>query len=115
MQASLKLLSEHACFGGVQRFYQHDSSVIGLPMRFAIFLPSAAAITKVGGRAPALMYLAGLTCTEETFTMKAGAQRRAAELGLALIMPDTSPRGAGIPGEADAWDFGVAADRKSVV
>ena len=109
MHTSLKLISEHACFGGVQRFYQHDSSVIGLPMRFATFLPSAAAITQAGGRAPALMYLAGLTCTEETFTMKAGAQRRAAELGLALIIPDTSPRGAGIPGEADAWDFGVAA------
>ena len=58
---------------------------------------------------PLLMYLAGLTCTEETFTMKAGAQRVAAELGLALLMPDTSPRAAQVPGEADSWDFGVGA------
>jgi hypothetical protein len=58
---------------------------------------------------PLLVYLAGLTCTEETFTIKAGAQRVAAELGLALLMPDTSPRGAGVPGEADSWDFGVGA------
>ena len=58
---------------------------------------------------PALLYLAGLTCTEETFMVKAGAQRMAAELGLALIAPDTSPRGANVPGEADSWDFGVGA------
>jgi S-formylglutathione hydrolase len=101
----LELVSEHACFGGVQRFYKHDSRAIGLPMRFSVFLPAHAD----GARLPALFYLAGLTCTEETFTIKAGAQRVAAELGLALIAPDTSPRGAGVPGETDAWDFGVGA------
>ncbi|OYT91653.1 MAG: S-formylglutathione hydrolase [Burkholderiales bacterium PBB3] len=98
-------LSEHACFGGVQRFYRHASSTIGLPMRFSVFLPAQAA----QGPVPALVYLAGLTCNEETFMTKAGAQRYAAEHGLALIAPDTSPRGADIPGEADAWDFGLAA------
>jgi S-formylglutathione hydrolase len=101
----LELLSEHACFGGVQRFYQHASSVIGLPMRFSVFLPPQAQQHAV----PAVMYLAGLTCNEETFMAKAGAQRVAAELGLALIAPDTSPRGAGVPGEAESWDFGVGA------
>jgi len=102
----LELLSEHACFGGVQRFYRHASSVIGLPMRFALFLPPQA----VAGQAvPLLTYVAGLTCTEETASMKAGAQRSAAELGLALLMPDTSPRGAGVAGEDLDWDFGVGA------
>jgi S-formylglutathione hydrolase len=99
-------LSEHASFGGVQRFHRHVSVEVGLPMRFALYLPSQA---MQGGRVPLVVCLAGLTCTEETFTMKAGAQRVAAELGLALLMPDTSPRGAGLPGEADAWDFGVGA------
>ena len=102
---SLELLSEHACFGGVQRFYQHASSVIGLPMKFSVYLPPQAAQAKV----PALLFLAGLTCTDETFMAKAGAQRLAAELGLALIAPDTSPRGAGVLGEAESWDFGVGA------
>ncbi|MEN9893383.1 MAG: hypothetical protein RLY78_3678 [Pseudomonadota bacterium] len=103
---TLELISEHACFGGVQRFHKHASREIGLPMRFALFLPPQA---RAGARVPLLTYLAGLTCTEETATMKAGAQRLAAELGLALLMPDTSPRGAGVAGEADAWDFGVGA------
>jgi S-formylglutathione hydrolase len=106
MRSSLELLSEHACFGGVQRFYKHRSSVVGLPMRFSVFLPSLAVANQ---RVPALMYLAGLTCNEETFMTKAGAQRRASELGIALIAPDTSPRGAGIADESDAWDFGLAA------
>lgn len=103
---SIEIISEHACFGGVQRFCQHASPAIGLPMRFSVFLPPQAAIE---ARVPALLYLAGLTCNEETFMIKAGAQRRAAELGIALIAPDTSPRGAGIPGESDTWDFGLAA------
>ncbi len=101
----LQLLSEHGAFGGRQRFYRHDSRTIGLPMQFSVFLPPAAE----RGPVPALLYLAGLTCTEETFPAKAGAQRLAAELGLALIAPDTSPRGAQAPGEADSWDFGVGA------
>ena len=101
----MKLLKEHACFGGKQQFYEHDSAVIGLPMRFAVYLPPQAATQPVA----ALMFLAGLTCTEETFVIKAGAQRMAAELGLALICPDTSPRGAGVVGETDSWDLGLAA------
>ena len=103
---TVKLLSEHACFGGVQRFYEHESSSIGLPMRFSVFLPAKAIASE---RVPALIFLAGLTCNEETFMTKAGAQRRAAELGIALVAPDTSPRGAGIANESDAWDFGLAA------
>ncbi len=97
----MELLSEHRSFGGTQRFLRHDSAEIGLPMRFALYVPPQPRAL--------LVFLAGLTCTEETFTMKAGAQRLASELGLALLMPDTSPRGAGVPGEADAWDFGVGA------
>ena len=105
-QAMPELLSEHRCFGGRQRFYRHASQTIGLPMRFSVYLPPQ---VEAGGRHPALMYLAGLTCTEETFMIKAGAQRYAAREGLILIAPDTSPRGADIPGEADDWDFGVGA------
>lgn len=101
----IELISEHACFGGAQRFYRHASHAIGLPMRFSVFVPANTA----GARPPALFYLAGLTCNEETFMTKAGAQRVAAELGLMLIAPDTSPRGANIEGESAAWDFGLAA------
>ncbi len=101
----LELISEHACFGGVQRFYQHASQAIGLPMRFSVYLPPQSRDKKV----PVLFYLAGLTCTEETFMIKAGAQRMASELGIILVAPDTSPRGAGIAGESDSWDFGVGA------
>jgi len=104
----LELLSEHGCHGGVQRFYRHDSATIGLPMRFSVFLP-AQALAVPARRVPALFYLAGLTCTEETFAIKAGAQRFAAEHGLMLVAPDTSPRGAGVPGEAENWDFGLGA------
>jgi len=101
----LELLASHASHGGVQRIYKHDSKVTALPMRFAVYLPPQASQREV----PALFYLAGLTCTEETFPIKAGAQRFAAQHGIALIAPDTSPRGAGIPGESAAWDFGVGA------
>ncbi|HRH92616.1 MAG TPA: alpha/beta hydrolase-fold protein, partial [Agitococcus sp.] len=78
-------LSTHACFGGVQGFYQHQSSVIGLPMRFAVYQPPQAQHDKV----PVLFYLAGLTCTEETFAIKAGAQRLAAEYGVMIVTMDT--------------------------
>lgn len=92
----------------MQRFIEHRSHEIGLPMRFSVYLPPQAAHTRV----PALLYLAGLTCDEETFAVKAGAQRMAASLGVALIAPDTSPRGAGpesLPGAKDSWDFGIGA------
>ncbi|MBC8748942.1 MULTISPECIES: S-formylglutathione hydrolase [Paraburkholderia] len=103
----LELLSSHACHGGEQRFYRHASRTIGLPMRFSIYLPPQA--LQRNAKVPALFYLAGLTCTEETFAIKAGAQRFAAQHGIALIAPDTSPRGAGVSGESDAWYFGVGA------
>lgn len=98
-------LSEHACFGGVQGFYQHVSSSTGGAMRLGVYSPPQAA----QGPVPALIYLAGLTCNEETFAIKAGAQRLAAELGLMLVTPDTSPRGTGVVGADERWDFGTAA------
>ena len=104
--ASLETLSEHASFGGVQGFYRHDSGAIGLPMRFGVYRPPQALR---GTRVPALVWLAGLTCTEETFAIKAGAQRVAAELGLMLVTPDTSPRGTGVDGADASWDFGDGA------
>ena len=105
----LQLISEHACFGGVQRFYSHPSNATGLPMRFSVFLPAEAITNTTPAKLPALFFLAGLTCTEETFVIKAGAQRVAAELGMILVTLDTSPRGAGIEGEAASWDFGLGA------
>lgn len=105
LPAQLELISEHRCFDGVQRFYRHESAEIGLPMKFSVFIPSQASY----GAVPVLFFLAGLTCTEETFMIKAGAQRLAAEHGLMLVTPDTSPRGANISGEDDNWDFGTGA------
>lgn len=105
MPDQLKTVSEHRCFDGIQGYYAHASVEIGLDMRFAVYQPPQAR----KGPVPVLYYLAGLTCTEETFAIKAGAQRIAAELGLMLVAPDTSPRGANVPGETDAWDFGVGA------
>lgn len=102
---SVTTRSEHACFGGRMGFYEHQSSSTGTPMRFGVFVPPQAASSPC----PALYFLAGLTCTEETFAIKAGAQRYAAEHGLVLVMPDTSPRGAGLPGEDEDWDFGTGA------
>ncbi len=101
----METLSEHACFGGVQGFYSHDSTTIGLPMRFGVFVPPQAVHTPV----PLLFFLAGLTCTEETFAIKAGAQQHAAHHGLMLVMPDTSPRNTGIEEADAAWDFGSGA------
>ncbi len=92
-------------FAGIQDVYVHESLVTQCPMRFALYLPPQATTQRV----PALMWLSGLTCTEENFTIKAGAQRVAAELGVALIVPDTSPRKLGLPGDHDASDFGEGA------
>ena len=103
--SGVEVLAEHACFGGVQGFYRHDSATIGLPMRFGVYTPPQA----LAGPVPVLTYLAGLTCNEETFAIKAGAQRVAAELGLMLVTPDTSPRHTGVAGADAAWDFGTAA------
>ena len=104
--SAVETLSEHACFGGVQGFYRHQSSAIGLPMKFGVYRPPQAL---AGASVPMLIWLAGLTCNEETFAIKAGAQRVAAQLGLMLVTPDTSPRDTGVAGAGEHWDFGTAA------
>jgi len=103
--ATVETLSEQRCHGGVQGFYRHHSPACGGPMRFAVYLPPQA----TRQACPVLYFLAGLTCTEETATIKAGAQRLAAELGLALVMPDTSPRDTGFEGATGDWEFGEGA------
>ena len=103
--SAITLVSEHACYGGVQRFYRHESRETRGPMKFSAYLPPQAR----SGKVPALYFLSGLTCTEETFCIKSHAQQSAAELGLMLISPDTSPREPRIPGDADHWDFGYSA------
>jgi S-formylglutathione hydrolase len=105
MIGQLSTLEEHACFGGTVGIYSHRSEACDAEMRFAAFVPPQAA----DGPVPVLYYLAGLTSTEETFVIKGGAQRPAAEHGLMLVAPDTSPRDTGIPGEDDDWDFGSGA------
>ncbi|MGQ0428564.1 MAG: S-formylglutathione hydrolase [Gammaproteobacteria bacterium] len=105
MSAAPETLARHGAFGGVVSFHAHASAETGCAMRFAVYLPPQAQ----RGPVPVVWYLAGLTCTEETFMIKAGAQRIAAELGLALIAPDTSPRGVPLPGDHDHWDLGVGA------
>lgn len=103
---ALEIVSQNRCFGGTQFIYRHASRETGTPMRFAVFIPPQAA----QGKRPVLWYLSGLTCTEENVTVKAGAQRVAAELGLIFIAPDTSPRGEGVPGDPqNAYDFGLGA------
>src|SRR5450755_4484271 len=102
---TITTVSQNKCFGGVQGTYAHDAVETHSTMRFGVFLPPQAQM----GRVPVLYWLSGLTCTEENFIVKAGAQRVAAELGLALVVPDTSPRGLNIPGDAGSYDFGVGA------
>jgi S-formylglutathione hydrolase len=99
------LVSEHRCFGGTQKFYSHNSRECRTEMRFSVFVPPQVAERPL----PVLFFLAGLTCTEETFMIKAGAQRLAAELGLILVAPDTSPRKARVTGDDASWDFGIGA------
>jgi S-formylglutathione hydrolase len=97
--------SEQVCFGGTIGFYGHASTETGTEMKFSVFVPPQAAARPL----PVLYFLAGLTCTEETFMIKATALRHAADLGLVLVAPDTSPRGLGLPSEDDDWDFGTGA------
>ncbi|MDT0497322.1 S-formylglutathione hydrolase [Algiphilus sp. W345] len=103
--AAIETRSEQVCFGGSLGLYAHDSAQTRTRMNFAVYLPPQAK----NGPVPALYYLAGLTCSEETFVIKAGAQRLAAEYGLALVACDTSPRGLDLPGDSGSWDFGVGA------
>ena len=102
----LTLLEEHKAHGGRVMFYEHPSSVLGLPARFGVFLPPSAGNA---GKVPVVYALAGLTCTQETFLIKSGALAEAARLGIALVTPDTSVRGAGVEGEATDWDLGTGA------
>jgi S-formylglutathione hydrolase len=102
---TVETISEQRCFGGTQGFYRHASQACAGPMNFAVYTPPQAE----HGKVPVLFYLAGLTCTAETFPLKAGAQRVAAELGLMLVCPDTSPRDTGIEGATDDWEFGEGA------
>ncbi len=101
----MEIVSEQRCFGGTQGFYRHDSKACGGPMNFAVYTPPQGA----GGKVPVVVYLAGLTATHETFPIKAGAQRIAAELGVMLVAPDTSPRDTGFEGAAEDWEFGEGA------
>ena len=102
---TLKTISSNKCFGGTQNVYSHDSTETGCSMRFGLYLPPAAD----HGAVPVLFWLSGLTCTEENFIIKAGAQRIAAALGIAIVTPDTSQRGLNYPDEAASYDFGIGA------
>ena len=103
---TLETLSETNCFGGRMGFYRHASAVNNCDMQFAVFVPPQAS----NGNVPVVTFLSGLTCTEENFMVKSGAQRYAAELGIMLVSPDTSPRGDGVPDDPDEdYDFGLAA------
>ena len=103
----LEIVSQSRCFNGTQFVYRHQSEETRTNMRFSAFVPPQAAD---GQRVPVVWWLSGLTCTEENFTVKAGAQRVASELGLLVIAPDTSPRGEGVPGDPNgAYDFGLGA------
>ena len=102
----LDVIAQNRSFGGTQTIFRHQSSQTGTPMRFAAYVPPQAE----HGKVPVFWFLSGLTCTEENFTVKAGAQRVAAELGLMIVAPDTSPRGEGVPGDPDgSYDFGLGA------
>jgi len=103
--SKLREVSRNKMHGGWQIRYQHHSSALDCEMIFGVFLPPQAESARV----PVLYWLSGLTCTDENFAQKAGAQRLAAELGLAIVCPDTSPRGTDLPGEHDDWDFGSGA------
>lgn len=102
----MEQIGSNKCFGGQQQRFRHHSAVLGCDMTFSVYLPPQADKAPV----PVVWWLSGLTCTDENFVTKAGAQRYAAELGLALVAPDTSPRGEGVPDDPEgAWDFGLGA------
>ncbi|MBV0933324.1 S-formylglutathione hydrolase [Marinobacterium weihaiense] len=104
-QTAPELIASNKCFDGWLKRYKHRSTATGTEMIFAIYLPPQAQTQPV----PVLYWLSGLTCTDENFMQKAGAQRIAAELGIAIVAPDTSPRGTDLPGEHDSYDFGSGA------
>jgi len=103
---SIETISETSCFGGRQGFYRHASQVNNCNMQFSVFVPPQAA----NGSVPVVTFLSGLTCTEENFMVKSGAQRVAATLGIMLVSPDTSPRGEDVADDPDGeYDFGLGA------
>ncbi len=102
---NLEIVFEARCFGGTQGVYRHSAETTGCAMNVSVYRPPQAET----GRVPVLYWLSGLTCTEENFTVKAGAQRYAAEHGVMLVAPDTSPRGVDLPGEDESYDFGSGA------
>ncbi|HEX5126056.1 MAG TPA: S-formylglutathione hydrolase [Rhodocyclaceae bacterium] len=107
MTSEIALIAENRSFGGVHRRYRHRSQALDCDMIFAVYLPPQAL---AGQRVPVMYWLSGLTCTDENFMQKAGAQRLAAQLGLAIVAPDTSPRGESVSGDPDGgWDFGLGA------
>jgi len=100
-----KIVSQSQCWGGWVRFYSHESFSCQTEMRFSVYFPPQAE----KGRVPVLYWLSGLTCTEENFMVKSGAQRLAAQHGILLVAPDTSPRKVSIPGDSESWEFGKGA------
>lgn len=106
----LDKIGDSLCFGGRQLRFEHESEVLACPMKFSVFLPPAQNIHSPDGKAPVLYWLSGLTCSDENFVHKAGAQHIAASLGIAVVCPDTSPRGEGVADAPDgAWDLGLGA------
>ncbi|KAI8390285.1 S-formylglutathione hydrolase, partial [Blakeslea trispora] len=103
---SLKQVASNKCFGGQVIKYEHHSNELDCDIKFNVFLPEA---SSNGQKVPAIYFLAGLTCTEDNFIQKSGAMAEAAKHGIALIAPDTSPRGVSIEGDNDSWDFGTGA------
>ena len=104
---SIEIVSSQKSFGGWHKRYKHSSTVLDCDMVFAVYLPPQA---EQAAKLPVLYWLSGLTCTDENFMQKAGAQRIAAELGIIIVAPDTSPRGPQVPGDPEgAWDFGLGA------
>ena len=103
---TLEKIGENRCFDGLQQRYQHHSQALDCDMVFSVFLPPQAA----DGPVPLIYWLSGLTCTDQNFVQKAGAQRYAAERGVAIVAPDTSPRGDNVPDDPEqSWDFGSGA------
>eukprot|EP00271_Cylindrocystis_brebissonii_P008057 TRINITY_DN22080_c0_g1_i1.p1 TRINITY_DN22080_c0_g1~~TRINITY_DN22080_c0_g1_i1.p1 ORF type:complete len:293 (-),score=41.28 TRINITY_DN22080_c0_g1_i1:502-1380(-) len=109
MAASLSQVSFTKMFGGWNRRFSHTSEVLNCPMKFSVYMPPGAEATADAPKIPVIYWLSGLTCNDENVLQKSGVQRVAAELGVAIVAPDTSPRGLNVEGEAESWDFGVGA------
>lgn len=102
----IREISKSKCFNGIQCVYEHPSQVLGCPMRFSVFIPPQA---NENTRVPVLYFLSGLTCSEQNFITKGGFQKYAADAGICVVGPDTSPRGLNVPGEDESYDLGTGA------